>query len=109
MNARTRFPEFIRFLIFHAGIGFAVSLGVTVLILVTDFSSIGTLVAGSPDGPFMTIIMVLLMGITFSSVQISAAIMLKADRASDDDPDDGPGSGTHELVPVKVSNRSRRR
>ncbi len=91
--ADPRIPEFIRFLVFHAGVGFALSILATILIIVTDFSAIGTLISQNEDGPFAATIMALLMGISFSSIQVSVAIMLQAnERQPPGDREAGPPS-----------------
>lgn len=86
-------PEMMRFIVFHIGIGFALSIMVTILIVMTDFSGIGTLIASNEDGPFAATIMVLLMGFSFSSIQLAVAIMLKAEKNTP--PPDDQGARQH--------------
>lgn len=101
----TRLPDLVRFLALHATIGFAVA-GVFVFGLIElNPNDIGTLLLHADDYPLPTLVLWFLLGLTASSCQMGAAVMLLGEA-----PKDG-GAGrffTGMLAPLRLA-RSRPR
>ncbi|WP_108659776.1 hypothetical protein [Acuticoccus kandeliae] len=100
MNNTTKgTAEFLRFLITHAAIGVAGAVAMVGLCLATDFLNLWTLVSSSDAGPLAVAVMTVFFAITFASVQMGFAIML---RAEDNGP---PRAKMFRLVPARVTPR----
>lgn len=69
-------PSFVRFLMLHAAIGFCLAGLFTAALIWFNPNDLGTLLARAPDYPLPTIILWYLLGLTCSSCQMGAAIML---------------------------------
>lgn len=90
----TGMPLLVKFLIRHAAIGFALA-GTFVGILVWfDIGNIGTILAQSGIRVFATALLVMMVGLTFSSVQMGYAVMTKPDLLG------GGSGGKGSRVPV---------
>ena len=85
-------PKLVRFLLVHATYGFLIALAAVGSLLFVDAFSIRSLIAGSPDGFLALFVLVFMMGLTFASVQMGAAVML---LGSDDDT---PKGGRRERI-----------
>ncbi|MGF1453965.1 MAG: hypothetical protein ACFB6R_01170 [Alphaproteobacteria bacterium] len=104
--------QFIRFLVGHALLGFAIAVVFIGMLLISDAANLRTLTFKSDIGLLALGILTLLMGQTFASVQMGVALWL----AAREDKVDGPGGGTrlpagldHWLMePARASVRSRR-
>lgn len=79
-------PFLVRFLIRHALVGLAIAVVAVGLIMWSDISGLGTLIARSEQGLFVLVLLTVMMGLTFSSLQMGFAVML---LPGDDKP--GPG------------------
>lgn len=89
-------PFLVRFLLRHAAIGIGLA-GLFVALMVTfDVARLGTLFAGSPDGPLAIAVLTVALGITFGSVQMGFAVMLMSDK---DEPPSGRRIRLKRLVP----------
>lgn len=93
----TGMPLLVKFLIRHAAIGFALA-GIFVGILVWfDIGNIGTILAQSGIRVFATALLVMMVGLTFSSVQMGYAVMTKPDLLS------GGSGGKGSRAPVALA------
>ena len=81
---RPSLPILVRFLMLHAGIGFAIAGLFTVGLVYANPGGIGTLLAHADWSPLPTILLWFLLGLTCSSCQMGAAVMLLG-HAPDDD------------------------
>ena len=77
-------PRLVRFLMLHAGIGFAIAGLFTLGLVYANPGGIGTLLAHADWSPLPTILLWFLLGLTCSSCQMGAAVMLLG-HAPDDD------------------------
>jgi len=73
---RSSTPNLIGFLMVHAAIGFAVAAVFTIGLIYANPGGIGTLLAHADGWPIPTILLWFLLGLTTSSCQMGAAIML---------------------------------
>lgn len=80
----TRLPDLVRFLAIHAAIGFAVAAVFVAGLIELNPSDIGTLLAHADDYPMPTVILWFLLGLTSSSCQMGAAVMLLGNEPRDD-------------------------
>ncbi|MGU3496697.1 hypothetical protein ACLBXM_21865 [Xanthobacteraceae bacterium A53D] len=97
-------PVLVRFLMRHAAIGFGIAGLFVAVLLALDIYGLRTLMAASSDGWLAAGILTFAMGLTFSSVQMGAAIMLLAQR--EDRPTGGKRMRLHARpVPVPVEAR----
>ena len=69
----------VRFLLWHALIGFALGLAAVLALVTQDVGRLGTLIASSGQSWFPFTLLALLFGLTFGSVQMGFAIMLLGD------------------------------
>lgn len=104
----TGMPLLVKFLIRHAAIGFALA-GIFVGVLVWfDIGNIGTILAQSGIRTFATTLLVMMVGLTFSSVQMGYAVMTKPDLLGGGSGGKGSrvpvGPATLQPVPVKAAN-----
>ncbi|MEM1273576.1 MAG: hypothetical protein AAGF88_07145 [Pseudomonadota bacterium] len=76
-------PDHIRFLIFHAVMGFVIALAFTAMILWTDFANIRHLVLNTEGGWLALAVFVALCTITFGAVQMGIRIMMLSDDQSE--------------------------
>ncbi len=81
--------QFVRFLIGHALLGFAIAVVFVCMLLITDAARLRTLTFSSDIGAMALIVLTLLIGQTFASVQMGLAVWL----ASRDEDNKG-GGGT---------------
>ena len=65
------------FVLRHALIGGAAAVLFVALFLAADVGGLGSLVARSADGPLAAVVMTVFFAITFGSVQVGFALMLK--------------------------------
>lgn len=104
-------PDLIKLYIKSCAIGFVLSAIFVGLLLGFDVMGLGGLVLRSDVGIIAVLVLWVLNGIVFGSVQFGIAIM---GMAEDDDDDDGPRGGRlaevllAEPVPVRVDNRQNR-
>lgn len=100
----TGMPLLVKFLIRHAAIGFALAAVFVGVLVWLDIGNIGTILAQSGIRVFATFLLVMMVGLTFSSVQMGYAVMTKPDLLGGGS--GGRGSkvktGAHELIPVPV-------
>ncbi len=104
--------QFIRFLVGHALLGFAIAVVFICMLLISDAAKLRSLAFKSDIGVMALCVLTLLMGQTFAAVQMGVALWL----AAREDKDDGSGGGTrlpslldHWLMePARASVRSRR-
>jgi hypothetical protein len=104
----TGMPPMVRFLLRHAAIGFGLAAVFVGALIHFDIGSIGTVLAQSGVQGIATGLLVMMVGLTFSSVQMGYAVMMQ----SDDSPLDPRGGATERLpatslqpVPVKATHR----
>tara|TARA_Y100000052_G_scaffold27549_1_gene36159 strand:- start:6639 stop:6989 length:351 start_codon:yes stop_codon:yes gene_type:complete len=90
-------PKLVRFMAFHAGVGFAVALASVTAILAFDISHLRTLILSSDIKWLATLVLVILMTITLASVTMGIAIMRLPHRPEDDD-QNNRGLRQHALV-----------
>ncbi|MAI90796.1 hypothetical protein [Ponticaulis sp.] len=83
-------PKLVKFLIFHAFLGFAIALACVVVIFALDLAHLRTLILGSDIKWIAVAALIILMTITLASVTMGIAIMR---MPYDDDDDDTPGGG----------------
>ena len=76
-------PKLIRFLILHASIGFVIAAAMTLGLLWANIGGVGTLICSASCAPMPAILLWFMLGLTCSSCQMGAAIMLLADDPSD--------------------------
>lgn len=100
-----RMPFLVRFLLLHAAVGFGIATLAMAALLWTDFGGIATLLTRADGYPLPALLLWFFLGLTFGSVQMGAAFMLKTGRRGDDD--DGRGGGRRmpvgRLAPVRVA------
>lgn len=107
-------PDLIKLYIKSCAIGFVLSAVFVGLLLGFDVLGLGGLVMRSDVGIVAVLVLWVLNGIVFGSVQFGIAIMGMADD-DDDDRDDGPRGGRRasvflaEPVPIRVDRRSNQR
>ncbi|WP_029004738.1 hypothetical protein [Azorhizobium doebereinerae] len=102
-------PLLVRFLMRHAAIGFGIAILFVGALLALDAQGLRSLLVAAPDGWLAAGVLTFAMGLTFSSVQMGAAVMLLTTR------DNGPGGGRRirlrapgHLVPAPVRIRPSR-
>lgn len=109
-----KMPKLIKLYIKSCAIGFVLSAVFVGLLLGFDVMGLGGLVMRSDAGLVAVLVLWVLNGIVFGSVQFGIAIMGMAED-DDDDRDDGPRGGRRapvflaEPVPVHVDRRPRER
>ncbi len=98
-------PAHIKFVIFHAFVGFGISLTFTGLILWFNIGNLWHLVTHTAEGPIAVVMLVIFGTVTFGSAQIGYKIMTMTD---DDTPSGGKPAPqvTNRLIPVKAEARS---
>ncbi len=105
-------PILVRFLLWHALIGFAVALVFVAALLAFDVARLGTLVWASPSGAIALAALTFALGLTFGSVQMGVAVMLLGE--DEDRPTGGSGRRAalaplvHRLVPAVSGRRPSR-
>lgn len=77
-------PKLVRFLMAHAGIGFAIATGFVAAILLVDPAGLGSLL--SREGPLPVALLWFFSGLTFGGAQMGIAVMLLAEREEDERP-----------------------
>ncbi len=103
-------PKLVRFLAFHAGVGFALALVAVIAILGLNVANLGELIMTSSFKWIAILALVVLMTITLASVQMGVAIMCLP-YEKDDDNDTGKGlrepqaAHMYATVPVRVKQR----
>ena len=83
-------PKLVKFLIFHALLGFVIALAGVLVILALDIASLRTLIMSSDVKWMAAFALIFLMTITIASVTMGVAVMR---LPYDDDDDDLPGGG----------------
>lgn len=83
-------PKLVKFLVFHALLGFAIALASVVVIFALDIASLRTLIMTSDMKWIAAFALIILMTITLASVTMGIAVMR---LPYDDDDDDLPGGG----------------
>lgn len=109
-------PLLVKFLLRHAAIGFGFAGMFVGMLIWFDIGNIGTILAQSDIRIFATALLVMMVGLTFSSVQMGYAVMTKPDLLGE-----GPGGGSGvkgskvpdgpdalKLIPVKAAQPARR-
>jgi hypothetical protein len=91
-----RIPDAVRFMVLHGLVGFAVSALFVAAVLWSDPGGVGTLILRHGGAPVLALLW-FFTGLTFGSVQIGTAVMLRA--GEDDTPRGGRGP---RLEPVRV-------
>jgi hypothetical protein len=101
-------PHMVRFLLRHAAIGFGLAAIFVGALVYFDIGHIGTVLAQSGLQVVGTGLLIMMVGLTFSSVQMGYAIMMQ----SHDSPVDPRGGAKERLpaaslqpIPVKASQR----
>lgn len=95
-------PVAVRFMVLHGLVGFAVSALFVAAVLWSDPGGVGTLILKHGGAPVIAMLW-FFTGLTFGSVQIGAAVMLRAGE------DEAPRGGRRpRLEPVPVPARARR-
>lgn len=77
-------PTLVRFLAFHALIGFLIAIVLVTVLIVVDVAGLRTLAMASAGGPVAIACLALVLGLTFASVQMGFAVMLLGQSAKDD-------------------------
>ncbi len=96
----TRLPDLVRFLALHAAIGFAVAGAFVFGLIELNPNDIGTLLSHADGYPLPTLVLWFMLGLTASSCQMGAAIMLLGDTPK------GGGTGrsfTAMLAPLRLA------
>lgn len=75
-----------RFVLRHAAIGMGAAVVFVIFLLLANVGGIGSLVARTEGGALAAVVMTVFFGITFGSVQVGFALML---RSWDEDGSDG--------------------
>lgn len=91
----TGMPPLVRFLLRHAAIGFGLAAVFVGTLIHFDIGNIGTVLAQSGVQGIATGLLVMMVGLTFSSVQMGYAVMMQ----SHDSPID-PRGGAKERLPA---------
>lgn len=86
-------PLLVKFLIRHAAIGFGFAILFVGTLIWFDIGNIGTILAQSDIRVFATGLLVMMVGLTFSSVQMGYAVMTKPDLLG------GGSGGTKAKIP----------
>ncbi|WP_207536768.1 hypothetical protein [Sabulicella rubraurantiaca] len=94
-------PSIPAFLLRQAAIGFGVATIFAAAILVADPSGMSGLLLGAAEHPLPLLLLWAFLGMTFSAVQIGAAVMLSAEEA----PQSGRRVPVLVPVPVRVTRR----
>lgn len=101
----------LRFLVGHAAVGAAIALALVAVMLATDVANLRTLVFANDAGLLALSVMTVFFVITFASVQMGIAVMLKGDEP------DTPARSFRivpaprqslQPVPIRVRSRHRR-
>lgn len=79
-------PFLVRFLLRHALVGQAIAMVAVALIMWSDVSGLGTLIRNAEQSLLALVLLTVMMGLTFSSLQMGFAVMLLPG-------DKGPGTG----------------
>jgi membrane glycosyltransferase len=69
-------PFLVRFLIHHALVGLAIAIAAVGLIMWSDISGLGTLIRNAEQSLLAIVLLTVMMGLTFSSLQMGFAVML---------------------------------
>ncbi|MEM8950840.1 MAG: hypothetical protein AAGA21_24375 [Pseudomonadota bacterium] len=73
-------PKLVRFLLRHAAFGFLIALIAVILMMMTNFANLRTLIVDSEVGLLALFLLTFFLGLTLASVQMGiAVIMLKDD------------------------------
>lgn len=101
-----RMPVAVRFMVLHGLVGFGVAALFVAAVLWSDPGGVGRLILREGGIPVIALLW-FFTGLTFGSVQIGAAVMLRDGR------DDAPRGGRREpvppsAVPVPIAVRTRR-
>lgn len=91
-------PTLVRFLAFHAVIGFLIAIALVTALIVLDAAGLRTLAMASAGGPIAIACLALVLGFTFASVQMGFAVMLLGQSAKDDG---GLPDASAERLPVE--------
>lgn len=78
-------PKLLKFLAFHAGVGFALALASVLIILGLDIAHLHALIMGSEIKWIAIFSLVVLMTITLASIQMGIAVMRLPYQPEDDD------------------------
>jgi hypothetical protein len=105
---KSRLPDLIRFLALHAAIGFALAGFFVFGLIALNPNDIGTLLAHAEGYPVPTLLLWFMLGLTTSSCQMGAAIMLLGASSRNDDAGPGAIETSLRLLPVPLPTRSSR-
>lgn len=104
-------PKLIRLYITQAAIGFALSAVFVVMLLWFDIANLWHLVTHSDMGFLAVVVLWVLNGIVFGSVQFAIAVMRMKDD-DDDEPRGGPRRpirvDTSRMIPIRVAAKAGR-
>lgn len=108
-------PKLVRFLLVHAALGFGLAIAFTAVLLTYDVSGLARLIARDRAGWLAVSVLTFVLGLTFGSLQMGAAVMLSHRGGEDGHP--GPGTGLRSIaslflapqrVPARVKARAHR-
>lgn len=80
---KTPLPHLVRFLALHAAIGFGVAAVFVAGLIELNPGDIGTLLSHAEGYPLPTLVLWFMLGLTSSSCQMGAAVMLLGDKPED--------------------------
>lgn len=69
-------PFLVRFLVRHALVGLGIAIIAVSLIMWSDISGLGTLIRQADNSLLVLMLLTVMMGLTFSSLQMGFAVML---------------------------------
>lgn len=92
-------PFLVRFLVWHALVGFGLAIVFVGALTALDVFHLGALLRGSEDGLLALGVLTFAVGLTFGSVQMGFAVMLMSDEK---DPPRGRRARLTRLVPIPV-------
>jgi hypothetical protein len=100
-------PDHIRFILWHAFIGFVISVAFTVLILALNVGNLWHLVTHTAEGPVAVLMLIVFGTITFGSAQIGYKIMSMGEEDEDDQGGKRDAVPMLDAIPVPVRDARR--
>lgn len=98
-------PFLVRFLLMHAVVGFGIATVAVAALIHFDPGGVATLLLKAEGHPLPLLLLWFFLGLTFGSVQMGAAFMLRTGRSDDDEPRGGHGQRLPAAAPVLVRSR----